>query len=246
MNKSKRKLRGFTLLELVTVLAIIAVMAAVLVPNVADYMVSNRIRSANSQAQQIFMAAQDYLVSEQIKGTTTKDITGTDTPGKLCWIAVTTEGGSRADDYDRSNKTTVDGFYGIKASTATDNTGFDTRKVDGKDSYPMADGIESRLESGFTGSWLVAFYPSTFTVAYAVYNGFYKTAAETKDAVLFIGSNGGIKNDTCCIRLYSYEFKIKDCLATQCQELDFKHPAKVTEHLYTGQYPVRDFSKDPI
>ena len=75
MNKSRRKLKGFTLLELIVVVAIIAVMAAILVPSVMDYIRSNKIRSANEQAQQIFMAAQDYLVTEQARGVKAADIT---------------------------------------------------------------------------------------------------------------------------------------------------------------------------
>jgi len=68
MNRTKSKLKGFTLLELIIVLAILGVLAAVLVPSILGYIRSNRIDAANKQAQQIFMAAQDYLVSEQVKG----------------------------------------------------------------------------------------------------------------------------------------------------------------------------------
>lgn len=242
MNKSRRKLRGFTLLELITVIAIIAIMAAILVPSISDYIRMNHIRSANSQAQQIYMAAQDYLTSEQIRGTKVKDITGTDSPSRLCWIMVTTEQGYDSNNYDNSNKTTVVDSFGIKKNAdVTDNTGFDVRTVSGGlKSYPIADGIESRLESSFKGSWVVAFYPKTFTVAYAVYNGYYKTPAECEAAVKLIGTNGGVKDGSSCDdRLYLYEFSTGSGSTTEAQESDFMHPAAgITPHMYTGQYPV--------
>ncbi|MGN0638975.1 MAG: Tfp pilus assembly protein FimT/FimU [Huintestinicola sp.] len=242
MNNSKRKLRGFTLLELVIVIAILAIMAAILVPNISDYIRTNHIKSANSQAQQVYMAAQDYLISEQIKGTTAKDITGTATPPRLCWIMVNTEQGYDSTKYDKSNKTTVVDSFGIKQDPAT---GFDVRKItvgsDTLNAYPIADGIESRLESSFKGSWVVAFYPSTFTVAYAVYNDYYSTTAECEAAVKLIGTNGGVKDASSCDdRLYLYEFNVDaNGRNPRAQESDFMHPTQgVTPHMYTGQFPV--------
>lgn len=242
MNKSKPKLKGFTLLELVIVIAILAVMMAILVPSISDYIRTNHILSANNQAQQIYMAAQDYLVNEQIKGTTTKDMVDTpSSPPRLCWIMVTTEPGYDSGNYDETNKTTVVDYYGISSN-------FKQTTVDSKTKYPIADGIESRLDGSFKGSWVVAFYPKTFTVAYVVYNDYYKTTAECEAAVKLIGTNGGVKNDTSCDdRLYLYEFTTGSGSTTTAQESDFMHPsAGISPHMYTGQFPVRDFTKDPI
>ena len=230
MNKSRRKLKGFTLLELIIVIAILAVLSAILIPSISDYIRTNHIQSANSQAQQVYMAAQDYLVSEQVKGVRASDIM--DGTPKLCWILVTTEQGYDSGNYDK-NKTSVVDSYGIKSD-------YVQTTVDSKTKYPIADGIESRLESSFKGSWAVAFYPNTFTVAYAVYNDYYKTTTECSDAVKLIGTNGGQHSDTSCDdRLYLYEFNIGGTNAKQSQESDFIHPdSSETPHMYTGQFPV--------
>lgn len=241
---NKRKLKGFTLLELVVVIAIISIMAAVLIPNISDYLRSNKIKTANDQAQQIFMAAQDYLVSEQIRGVTVKDLTGTDSPSNLCWIMVSTEIGTDSTAYDKSNKTTVVDSHGIKTSTATTyadndtNTGFDYRiQKDGTISYPIADGVEARLDDGFKGSWVVAFYPKTFTVAYAVYNGYYNTVSDCNNAVKLIGTNNG--GSVVTGRLYVSEYGTGVSSTKDTQESDFSHPdSSESGHMYTGQFPI--------
>lgn len=54
-------LKGFTLLELIVVIAIIVIMSSIIVPNVIGRRRLARIESANDQAYSIYIATQDYL-----------------------------------------------------------------------------------------------------------------------------------------------------------------------------------------
>lgn len=231
MNRTKSKLKGFTLLELIIVLAILGVLASILVPSILSYIRSNQIDTANKQAQQVFMAAQDYLVSEQIKGIKPTEIA--DNANEISWICVTTSIGVDSSQYDKSNKTTVVDASNVKADYK--------EKVNAADStnmYPIADGIEGRLEPGFTGSWVVAYYPATFTVAYAVYNGYYTSETDRENAVKYIGTNNFQSGNSCDDKLYFFTYDMGGT-AAQTQELDYANPdPAATPHLYTGQYPV--------
>ena len=63
MKNSNKK--GFTLVELVVVIAIIGVLAAILVPSMMGYVKKSRLKTANGNAKTAYNAIAEYLAEER-------------------------------------------------------------------------------------------------------------------------------------------------------------------------------------
>lgn len=83
LNKNKKK-KGFTLIELIAVVAIIGILAALLVPKITGYMNEAKKTKVIDQCRKITQAAETYEMrkSVDISDTATVDalITGTPSP----------------------------------------------------------------------------------------------------------------------------------------------------------------------
>ena len=144
MNKRNKK--GFTLVELVVVIAIIGVLAAILIPTMMNYVKKSRLRTANSNAKLVFNTAKTAATDQVADGEAAHDFTVSGKPNELV--------GKATDNYEKK-------VYEEIARVMKENgggTGIVALTIDEKTYIGFAQWTATNAKEGDTGL-LIGQYP---------------------------------------------------------------------------------------
>lgn len=147
-----KKLKGFTIIELLVVITIISVLCAIGVPAALTWVRDAKVRDANEEARLVYSAVQDYLTELEIKNIMLKSSDTSTTTEMIMYSA--SDSGSTLPTINSTLKNQNKSTYGGFNTGADVNTNVRDKIVDFSDA----------LGGEFKGAWAVKFNMNTYTV----------------------------------------------------------------------------------
>ncbi len=235
--RKPRTLSAFTLLELIIVISCLSILSAIVVPNTIDMIRSNKIEAANSTANQIYLATQNYITDLQIKNKSLYWETGTNGHEGVFFVEST-----NLTKIGKQNKIifTCQGVYdmknigsaqygtvsGVSGKSAQDILNMEIAVLSGVERYLGKDALP------VDSHWAAQIDVDTYTVDWVIYSD----QATSKDDIQTVVSNYTTKNGYKSLYQFVFGGGSEGSAGFASQEYDTRH--NTTYPAYVGQYPI--------